>query len=41
MLDVGIIVPVEESKWVILMVAQDKNNGEIRIFVYLRELNLA
>ena len=39
MLDAGIINPVEESKWIIPMVVQDKNIGEICIFVDLRKLN--
>jgi hypothetical protein len=39
MLEVGIIEPVEESKWIILMVVQEKNKGGIRICVNLRKLN--
>jgi hypothetical protein len=38
-LEAGIIEPVEESKWSIPMVVQDKNIGEIRIYVDLRKLN--
>ena len=39
MLDLGIIKPMEESEWIIPMVVQDKNIGEIRICVDLRKLN--
>ena len=39
MLDAGIIEHVEESKWISLMVVQDKNTGEIHICVKLRKLN--
>ena len=40
MLAVGIIEPVEESKWVSPMVVQEKKTkGEIRICVDLRKLN--
>ena len=39
MLEVGIIEPVEESKWINPMVVQDKNTGEIRICVDIRKLN--
>ena len=40
MLTVGIIEPVEESKWVSPTVVQEnKNKGEIRICVDLRKLN--
>ena len=40
MLTVGIIEPMEESKWVSPMVVQDKKTkGEIRICVDLRKLN--
>jgi hypothetical protein len=39
MLEVGIIEPVEESKWISSMVVQDKKQGGIRICVYLRKLN--
>jgi hypothetical protein len=38
MLEAGIIEPVEESKWIIPMVVQDKNTGDIRIYVDLRKL---
>jgi hypothetical protein len=40
MLEVGIIEPVEESKWISPMVVQDKKTREIRICVDLRKLNL-
>jgi hypothetical protein len=39
MLEVGIIEPVEESKWISPMVVQDKKTREIRICVDLRKLN--
>jgi len=39
MLEAGIIEPAKESKWIIPMVVQDKNIGEIRVCVYLRKLN--
>ena len=39
MMDDGIIKLVEESKWIILMVLQDKKTGEIQICVDLRKLN--
>jgi hypothetical protein len=39
MFEAGIIEPVEESKWIIPMVVQDKKTGEIRICVDLRKLN--
>ena len=39
MLNVGIIEPVEESKWISPMVVQDKKTGEIHICVNLRKLN--
>jgi hypothetical protein len=39
MLEAGIIELVEESKWIIPMVVQDKKTWEIRIYVYLRKLN--
>jgi hypothetical protein len=39
MLEAGIIEPVEESKWIIPMVVQDKKTREIRICVDLRKLN--
>jgi hypothetical protein len=38
-LEVGIIEPVEESKWLIPMVVQDKKTRENRICVDLRNLN--
>ena len=41
MLDAGIIEPIEESEWIIPMVVQDKNMGEIHICVDLRKLNYA
>jgi hypothetical protein len=39
MLEVGIIEPIEELEWISPMVVQDKNTGEIRIYVDLRKLN--
>ena len=39
MLDAGMIEPVEESKWIIPMVVQDKKTGEVQIYVDLRKLN--
>ena len=40
MLDAGIIEPVEESEWIILIVVQDKKGmGELRICVDVRKLN--
>ena len=39
MMDAGIIEPVEELEWISLMVVQDKNMGEIWIYVNLRKLN--
>jgi hypothetical protein len=39
MLEVGIIEPVEESKWISPMVVQYKKTGEIRICVDLRKMN--
>jgi hypothetical protein len=39
MLEVGIIEPVEESKWMSPMVVQEKKQGGIRICVDLRKLN--
>ena len=39
MLNVGIIEPVEESKWISPMVVQDKKTREIHICVNLRKLN--
>ena len=39
MLDTRIIEPIEESKWISLMVVQHKKNGEIHICVNLRKLN--
>jgi hypothetical protein len=39
MLKAGIIEHVEESKWIIPMVVQDKKTREIRICVDLRKMN--
>ena len=39
MLNVGIIEPVEESKWISPMVVQDKKKSEVHICVDLRKLN--
>jgi hypothetical protein len=39
MLEDGITEPVEESKWISLMVVQEKKQGGIRICVDLRKLN--
>jgi hypothetical protein len=39
MLDARIIEPVVESKWIIPMVAEDKNIGGIRIWVDVKKLN--
>jgi hypothetical protein len=39
MLEDGIIELVEESKWIIPMVVQEKKQGGIRICVNLRKLN--
>jgi len=39
MLEVGIVEPVEESKWISPMVVQDNKIGEIQICVDLRKLN--
>lgn len=40
MIEVGIIEPVEDSKWVSHMVVQEKKTqGDIRICVDLRKLN--
>jgi hypothetical protein len=39
MLEVGVIEPVEESKWIIPMVVQENKKGGIRIFVELMKLN--
>ena len=39
MLAAGNIEPVEESKWISHMVVQEKNIGEIRIYMDLRKLN--
>jgi hypothetical protein len=39
MLEARIIEPVVESKWISLMVVQDKKTGGIRICVDLRNLN--
>jgi hypothetical protein len=41
MLDVGIIVPMEESFWISPMVVQPKNTSDIQICVDLRSLNIA
>jgi len=38
---VDIIVPLEESEWIIPMVVQPKNIGNIRIFFDLHNLNTA
>ena len=39
MLDTGIIKTFEESKWINLMVVQDKKMSEIRVYFDLRKLN--
>ena len=40
MLEAGIIEPIQESKWIIPIVIQDKKvTGEVKICVYLRKLN--
>ena len=40
MLEAGVIEPVEESKWMNLIVVQDnKTLGEVRICVDIRKLN--
>ena len=39
MLDTGIIKTFEESKWISLMVVQDKKTSEIRVYFDLRKLN--
>ena len=40
MLDASIIEPIEEWKWIILIVVQDKNTtGEAWICIDLRKLN--
>ena len=39
MLDVGIILSLEESKWISPMVVQYKKTGGIHIYVDLRNLN--
>jgi len=39
MLDVALIEPLEESKWISPMVVQDKKTRDIRIYVDLRKLN--
>jgi hypothetical protein len=39
MLDVGIIEPVDESKWINPIVVQDKNTRRLMIYVDLRKLN--
>jgi hypothetical protein len=41
MLDVGIIVPMEESDWISPMVVQPKKTCDIRICVDLHNLNAA
>jgi hypothetical protein len=38
-LEAGIIEPVEEYEWEILMVVQEKKQGGMRIYVYLNKLN--
>ena len=39
MLQVWIIEPIEESKWISSIVIQEKKTGEIRLCVDLRKLN--
>ena len=40
MLEAGVIEPIEESKWIIPILVQDKKtSGEVRICVDLRKLN--
>ena len=39
MLEAGIIKPVEESEWISPIVVQDRNIGEVKIYVDLRKLN--
>jgi hypothetical protein len=39
MLEVGILEPMEESKWISLIVFQEKKQGSIRICVEFRKLN--
>jgi hypothetical protein len=39
MSEAGVIEHVEESEWIIPMVVQEKKQGGIRIYVYLRKLN--
>jgi hypothetical protein len=39
MLEVGVIEPMEESKWIIPMVVDEKKKGGIRICVDLSKLN--
>ena len=39
MLDVGIIEPVDESKWINPIVVQDKNTRRLGIYVDMRKLN--
>ena len=39
MLDTSIIKTFEESKWISLMVVQDKKTSEIRVYFDLRKLN--
>jgi hypothetical protein len=41
MLDVGIIIPMEESEWISPMVVQPKKMGDLRICVDLWSLNAA
>jgi hypothetical protein len=41
MLEVGVIEPMEECKWIIPMVVQEKKQGGIRNCVDLRMLNYA
>jgi hypothetical protein len=39
MLEVGIIEPIEESKWIIHMVVQENKQGGISICVDMRKIN--
>jgi hypothetical protein len=39
MLEAGILKPIEESEWIIPMVVQEKKEGGISIFEYLRNMN--
>jgi hypothetical protein len=41
MLELGMIKPVEESKWINPMVVLEKKNGGIHICVDLMKLNVA